>query len=69
MIKNCKSFIGEYESIPGHERFIKEVLFHHEHWDGMANEEALLVLEYEKGRKLDTDIAGVLIGIIEMEKS
>jgi len=93
------------ESIPGYGRFIKGVLFHHEHWDGsgypfglsgdsiplmariltaadiydaiisdrpyrsgMGHKEALTVLNYEKGRKLDPDIAEILIGIITDEQ-
>ena len=93
------------ESIPGYDRFIKGVLFHHEHWDGygypyglsgediplmariltaadiydaiisdrpyrkgMGHKEALTVLEYEKGRKLDPQIADILIGIIAEEQ-
>jgi HD-GYP domain-containing protein (c-di-GMP phosphodiesterase class II)/HAMP domain-containing protein len=93
------------ESIPGYDRFIKGVLFHHEHWDGsgypyglsgesiplmariltaadiydaiksdrpyrrgMGHKEALTVLNYEKRRKLDPDIADILIGIIADEQ-
>ncbi len=93
------------ESIPGYDRFIKGVLFHHEHWDGsgypyglsggdiplmarilaaadiydaiisdrpyrrgMGHKEALTVLTYEKGRKLDPGIADILIEIIADEQ-